>query len=126
MGTHRPLSRIEQAAAVVLHACAPTMLGVGKLPESSVTHVSGRIRDEGSDSYPRVIARLNDRWRVVACKNDVQWVLQRRSGQHWGGQYFCRTREALIRFAHRDAGEIAGDALVILLRLPVRFPDGVT
>jgi hypothetical protein len=77
---------------------------------------------EENDDYPTV-AILNDRWRVVVCRNSIQWILQKRGGpNHWRGRYFCRTREVLIRCAREHAGEIGGDALVILLRRPERFP----
>jgi hypothetical protein len=54
------------------------------------------VRGEESDSYPAV-ANLNDRWRVIACGAGIQWILQRRRGDHWVGYWFCRTREALPR-----------------------------
>jgi hypothetical protein len=60
---------------------------------------------------------------VVACKNNIQWILQVRRGNRWHGKYFFRTREGLVLLAREYAGEISGDALVILLRLPERFPE---
>ena len=80
---------------------------------------------EENDVYP-TIASLNARWQVIECKNSIQWILQRQDGRganHWRGYWFCRTREALLRCARERAGEISGDALVILLRLPERFPE---
>jgi hypothetical protein len=66
---------------------------------------------------------LNDRWRVIACKNSIQWILQRRRGgvDQWRGYWFCRTREALLRGAREHAGPIDGVALAVLLRLPERI-----
>ena len=79
-------------------------------------------RGEENDAYP-VVATLNCRWRVIVCKNSIQWILQTRRGgpDSWRGRSFCRTREALVRCARQHAGEIAADALVILLRLPERI-----
>jgi hypothetical protein len=91
-------------------------------PVSPINCVSGRVGGEESDSYPAV-AKLNDRWRVIACSADIQWILQRRRGDHWSGYWFCRTREALILGARKHAGEIGGVALAALLRLPARFPE---
>ena len=89
---------------------------------SPVAGLSGPPRGEESDAYP-TIAALNTRWRIVTCKNSLQWVLQRRCGHvdHWRGFWFCRSREALIRGAREHAGQIAGNALIILLRLPEHF-----
>ena len=88
--------------------------------KSSVTHVSGRLRaDENADDRP-VIAALNDRWRVVECAGGIQSILQYRGGPNtWQDRYFCRSREGLIQCVREHAGEIGGDALVILLRLPM-------
>jgi hypothetical protein len=108
------------------HLYAPRARGmqaaIAPRPASPINRVSGRVRGEESGSYP-VIANLNDRWRVVACSAGIQWILQRRRGDHWVGCWFCRTREALVRGARKHAGEIGGVALVTLLRLPERFPE---
>jgi hypothetical protein len=101
------------------------------LPDSARTVLSsvGRVYApplaEETDAYP-TIARLNDRWRVIACRQSIQWILQRRGGEYWRGYWFCRTREALVRGARQHAGPIDGDALVILLRLPERFPEAAS
>jgi hypothetical protein len=85
--------------------------------KSSATTVSGRSLREEIDTYPAV-AVLNSRWRVVVCKHSIQWILQRRGGERWRSQYFCRSRLGLILCVREYAGQISGDALVILLRLP--------
>src|SRR5262249_20137093 len=101
---------------------APRLPDSPSLTLSSATGLPGRPRYEENDAYPTV-ANLNARWRVIGCKNSIQWILQRRCRGRWNGKYFCRTREALLRFAQACAGEFAGDALVILLRLPESFPE---
>jgi hypothetical protein len=94
--------------------------------KSSVGQVSRAIRGEQSDSYP-VIANLNPRWRVIACKHSIQWVLQKsRGADNWRAVCFCRTSEGLMLCARERAGEIRGDALVVLLRLPERFPEAAS
>jgi hypothetical protein len=79
-------------------------------------------RGEENDTYP-AIATLNNRWRIIVCRNSIQWILQARGGgpNSWRGRSFCRTRDALIQCAQDHAGDIAGGALVILLRLPERI-----
>jgi hypothetical protein len=56
---------------------------------------------EEADSYPAVVARLNERWRVIECRDGMQWILQQRKGQRegqavWRGRRFHRDREALV------------------------------
>ena len=81
---------------------------------------------EESDAYPRIVARLNPQWRVIACRDGIQWILQARRGHRdglprWDNRYFFRSREGLVFGCHEYCGQIHGDALVILLRLPERF-----
>jgi hypothetical protein len=68
-------------------------------PEALTSH---RERDEG---YPTV-ARLSDIVRVIECKDGIQWILQRRSGDQWKGLAYCRTRAALIREASGLLGHV--------------------
>jgi hypothetical protein len=90
---------------------------ISKSGKSSVRPVSGRMPPEEFDTYPAVVV-LNGSWRIIACKHGIQWILQKRRGKHWRSRYYCRTRAGLVECAHEYAGEIRGDALVILLQLP--------
>lgn len=82
---------------------------------------------ESDDAYAGVVAVLNDRWRVIVCRDNLQWILQRRDGERrggtrWAGRSYCRTRHALIRVCREHAGEIHAVALTILQTLPERLP----
>jgi hypothetical protein len=63
----------------------------------------GHRLPEKHPSYPAI--RLNASWRVIRCKDNVQWIVQRlHSGPEtaatarWEGRAYCPgTREALIR-----------------------------
>jgi hypothetical protein len=84
---------------------------------------------EGADDYPAIVARLNDRWRVIAGTCGIQWILQRRGSPEkarrddWRGRSYFRTREALIRCSHALSGQIDPAASAILANLPERFPE---
>jgi hypothetical protein len=87
-------------------------------------------RSEETDNYHAVIAHLNDRWRVIVCAADIQWILQRRAGERhgrarWDARSFCRTSEALNRLSRRHAGVIDPTAAAILTSLPERIDDAV-
>ena len=78
---------------------------------------------ESDDTYP-VVAQISDRVRVINCRDDIQWIVQKRvnkSTHSWRGKSFCRTRAALIRDTRRwhDA-ELPADALAVLQALPER------
>ncbi|HWZ38598.1 MAG TPA: hypothetical protein VNY08_09890 [Bradyrhizobium sp.] len=86
-----------------------------------IEKISRRERDDG---YYRIVALLNPGWRVVECRNGIQWILQRlgspkrsRRGD-WRGLSYCRTREALIRSARQHFSDIDPAAGAILAALP--------
>ena len=80
-------------------------------------------RNESSDSYGDVVAVLNPKWRVIRCRDGIQWILQSRDSATaangvWRGRSYCRTKEALLRVCAKHAGEINPTAAAILVALP--------
>ena len=72
----------------------PSQNSGGSLPQPP----SHRERD---DNYAKVIAQLAPRWRVIICKDGIQWILQKRSVPFpntgtWAGKSYSTTRDALI------------------------------
>lgn len=80
--------------------------------------------DESADNYQRVIAVLNDRWRVAICANGWQFLLQRRvSSKHpdaWRSLKFSATAAHLRTVVREYCGEIDPDAARTLAALPPR------
>jgi hypothetical protein len=79
---------------------------------------------ESDDGYRAVVAHLNERWRVIVCRDGMQWVLQYRASTktarrvEWKGRSYCRTRECLLRDVRYHAGEIDAHAFAIVEALP--------
>jgi len=102
---------------------------VEKLPEAP-TAVPGRHRShrETDDAYPTIVVVTN-RVRVINCKDDLQWVVQKAHGDKWEGVSFCRTREVLVRDVQRELSPgwpllpIPPEALAVLMALPIHH-DG--
>jgi hypothetical protein len=66
----------------------------------------GQSRCEGSEAYFRVIA-LCGNYRVILCKDAIQWIIQRRirgrargAGARWKACGYLTTKSALIRLWH--------------------------
>jgi hypothetical protein len=107
-----------------------------RLSSRSNANVQATRLAESDDRYPAV-AILNQRYRVIRCRDGIQWILQRRnipagtggnrperhSRDDWRGRSYCRTREALIRCCRAYSGEIDPAAVVALRTLPERI-DG--
>lgn len=87
--------------------------------------------NESHDDYPRVVANLNERWRVVECRDRGQWVLQWRSGgpetcrsDTWRGRGYFRTSEALKRAVREQRLSVDHDAERVISALP-DWLDGI-
>jgi hypothetical protein len=77
---------------------------------------------ESSDAYPNI--KLNAGWRVILCRDGIQWILQRRhgperpAGARWEGRAYCRIHDALIRCCRAYSGAIDPVARAVLEVLP--------
>lgn len=84
---------------------------------------------ECDDHYHGVVAVLNDRWRVVTCRDGLQWIVQglrkRRDERGWQGRSYCHTREGLHQACARLPGSIRANARAVLDRLPERIDPKV-
>jgi len=60
---------------------------------------------ESHEEYGKVLLQLDDRTRIIRCRDDIQNIVQRKGGDTWHGKSFCTTLEALVR----DAGYIHQD-----------------
>ena len=64
-------------------------------------HAITPSRRERDETYWDVIVTLSDRWRVIICKDEIQFILQKRSvpspnAGTWAGKSYSTTRDALI------------------------------
>lgn len=87
---------------------------------------------ETSDDYSGLVAQLNPDWRVVECRDRVQWILQRRGSpkkarrNDWRGRSYCRTAEGLRRCTRDYVGVIDPSAAIILAALPQQIDHAST
>jgi len=56
---------------------------------------------ESDDNYHNVIVQLAPRWRVIVCKDYLQWIIQKRTAEplhrgEWRGQSYVTSRNSLI------------------------------
>ena len=69
---------------------------------------------ETSDDYGRVLA-LSGRWRVIRCKDDLQFIVQRRGGgakaRPWVAEAYILDPKALGPILHRASLGIPADDL---------------
>ena len=80
--------------------------------------LSNRERD---DSFCQVVVQLAPRWRVIVCKDHLQWIIQKRTAEplhrgEWRGQSYVTSRNSLIRLCA---------SLACNVRLPPKYSKTV-
>ncbi|GKX35254.1 MAG: hypothetical protein MnENMB40S_28720 [Rhizobiaceae bacterium MnEN-MB40S] len=83
------------------------------------------VRKESADDYTPVLYQ-NGRYRVIECRDGIQWVIQKAKktgrGREWRGFGYCRTSAALIGIWSACTGETAPPELDCL---PDRIEGGL-
>lgn len=54
---------------------------------------------ESDENYEKVVLMFNDRWRLIVCQHDIQWIVQRRESLHggaWRGVRYVTRLKLLI------------------------------
>lgn len=84
---------------------------------------------EAADDYAGVVVVLNEIWRVIECRDGIQWILQHRGSpkrarkDDWRGRSFCRTSGALRRCVRFHAGPTTASPRQQLAALPDFFSE---
>ena len=59
---------------------------------------------ERDDNYQSVIVQLDPRWRIIECRDAIQWIIQKRSAKplnpgYWLGASYVIDRNKLIELS---------------------------
>jgi hypothetical protein len=88
-------------------------------------------RNESDEGYQPVVVQLAPRWRVIVCRDGLQWILQQRlsatetpTRADWRGRRYVRTRDGLIAACGRALSDIDGAALALINSLPDHIEGG--
>ncbi len=94
-----------------------------------VDSLAGPSYRESDDDYGCIVTRLGDAGRVIVCRDDLQWILQRRDGKRagrarWASVSYCTTREALLRLCRAACARIDPSEWAVLAALPESITGG--
>ena len=53
---------------------------------------------EGAPDYIFVVQVFSSDYRLVECRDSIQWIVQRWTGNRWRGERFFRTKAALLKY----------------------------
>jgi hypothetical protein len=98
------------------NGAAPAGKGARVLPEPKCDDLPGSRRQsdhhETAETYCGTVAQLCAGWRVIRCKDGLQWILQ-------------RTRDALMRAGRAVCERMDPAALAALAALPERIGGAI-
>jgi len=55
---------------------------------------------ERDDHYSRIVAQPGPRWRIILCRDGLQWIIQKKEASHagpWRAEGYYTYRESLIK-----------------------------
>ena len=68
-----------------------------KTARLSTSHISHRERD---DAYIGTIIQFSPRWRLILCKDQIQWIIQKRESYHrgfWRGKQYLTCKDSVLK-----------------------------
>ena len=77
-----------------LESKVPTPPKTARLPTS---HISHRERDE---AYLGTIVQFSPRWRLVLCKDQMQWIIQKKESSRrgdWRGLKYLTCKDSVLK-----------------------------
>jgi len=83
-----------------LQASTPTPQQTGR---RSAKHISHRERD---DAYIGTIVQFSPRWRLVLCKDQMQWIVQKKESSRrgdWRGKHYLTCKDSVLKASGRLA-----------------------
>ena len=94
-----------------------------------VAEINTFIHCESSENYHRVLIQLEDRWRLIICRQNNQLILQRRESLHggaWRAFKYFRTKNALLKVCG-GLGLLSNTSTALIEHaLPPTFKNGGT
>jgi len=100
----------------ILKSSTPTPRQTGRM---STSHISHRERD---DAYTGKIAQFSPRWRLVLCKDEMQWIIQKKESSRrgdWRGKLYLTCKDSVLK-ASGSLGLLSDPEVEATLR---RLPD---
>lgn len=101
--------------ATTLNTCVNDAVAGSSNPEPKT---SNREKDE---NYRRVVVVLNEKWRVIECRERRQWILQKASPSEWRSKQFLTNKVSLIQRVRSLCGSVSDAEMAKLAALPDWF-----
>ena len=94
-----------------------------KTAHLSTSHISHRERD---DAYIGTIVQFSPRWRLILCKDQMQWIIQKKESSRrgdWRGLKYLTCKDSVLK-ASGGLGLLSDPKVkAVLHALPMRARD---
>lgn len=100
-----------------LETSTPTPHQTGRWSDN---HISHRERD---DAYIGTIVQFSPRWRLVLCKDQIQWIIQKKESSHrgfWRGKQYLTCKDSVLEASGRLGLLCDPNTEAVLTTLPER------
>lgn len=87
------------------------------LHDSEQTSATSSFREK-DDDYHGVVVVLNADWRVIECRDGIQWILQKASPSEWRSKRYLRDSKSLIQRVRNLCGPVNDGSMAMLMALP--------
>ena len=81
---------------------------------------------ERDDAYIGAIVQFAPRWRLVLCKDQIQWIIQKKESSHrgfWRGKQYMTSKESVFEACGRLGLLSDANTEAVLHALPDRASD---
>ena len=87
------------------------------------SYISHRERD---DAYIGTIVQFSLRWRLILCKDQIQWIIQKKESSHrgfWRGKQYLTCKDSVLEASGRLGLLSDPNTEAVLKTLPERARD---
>ena len=99
------------------------MITPSRSPRSSHRTRLGKECSESSGDYRHIVLMISSKWRIIECRQGLQWIIQKCQGirygtTRWESKKYLLSREGLVKACQRLNLNLDSNSVVALKKLP--------
>ena len=99
------------------------MINPSQSPRSSHRTRLGKECSESSGDYRHIVLMISSKWRIIECRQGLQWIIQKCQGirygtTRWESKKYLLSREGLVKACQRLNLNLETNSVVALKKLP--------
>lgn len=99
------------------------MINPSQSPRSSHRTLLRKECSESSGDYRHIVLMISSKWRIIECRQGLQWIIQKCQGirygtTRWEGKKYFISRDGLVTACQRLNLNLDTDTNLVLKELP--------